>query len=145
MSSTSETILNLDIVAPNQTRYLRLIGNIAEQIAKEVEADTGDREALAYHLNLVVTEAVTNAIQYANPDEAGNTVRIFLSIENDKRLCVRVYDNGSGFDLEAVPTPDFDDLSERGRGIFLIRSLMDTVEYRKTECGNVLEMKKNLP
>jgi serine/threonine-protein kinase RsbW len=40
--------------------------------------------------------------------------------------------------------PDPDDLSERGRGIFLIRSLMDAVKYRKTEAGNVLEMHKRL-
>lgn len=147
MCSAPETILNLDIVVPNQTRYLRLIGNIAEQIAKEVEveAESGDREALAYHLNLVVTEAVTNAIQYARPEDARNSVRIFLSIENNKDLCVRVYDYGPGFDLESVPTPDFGELTERGRGIFFIRTLMDRVEYRKTECGNVLEMRKKLP
>ena len=60
-----------------------------------------------------------------------------------------MYDYGQGFDFEAVPIPDIDELSERGRGIFFIRSLMDHVEYRKTESGNVLEMKKenalNLP
>jgi serine/threonine-protein kinase RsbW len=143
MPNAPDTILNLDIVVPNQTRYLRLIGNVTELIAKELDADNGDRDALAYHLNLVVTEAVTNAIQYACPSEAKNAVRIFLSLE-DKDLCVRVYDYGQGFDLEAVPAPDLADLSERGRGIFFIRSLMDTVEYRKTECGNVLEMRKKL-
>jgi serine/threonine-protein kinase RsbW len=132
---------------PNQTRYLRLIGAIAEQIAKEVEASNGDRETLAYHLNLALTEAVTNAIQYGVPsnekDAMKNTVRICLSIE-DKDLFARVYDHGQGFDLAAVPTPDFGELTERGRGIFFIRSLMDSVEYRKTECGNVLEMRKHL-
>jgi len=33
-------------------------------------------------------------------------------------------------------------VDERGRGVFLIRSLMDSVEYRETENGNVLEMRK---
>jgi serine/threonine-protein kinase RsbW len=68
-------------------------------------------------------------------------VRVCLSID-DKNLCVRVFDHGQGFDLEAVPPPDFADLDERGRGIFFIRSLMDSVEYRKMENGNVLEMRK---
>jgi serine/threonine-protein kinase RsbW len=143
MGGVSETFVNLDIEVPSQTRYLRLVGNIAEQVAREVNASNGDRETLAYHLNLVLTEAVTNAIQYGARSDSKNTVRICLSIE-DKDLCVRVYDHGQGFDLSTVPTPDFAELSERGRGIFFIRSLMDSVEYRKAECGNVLEMRKRL-
>ena len=43
-----------------------------------------------------------------------------------------------------MSAPEFADLEEHGRGIFFIRSLMDSVEYRKTECGNVLEMRKKL-
>lgn len=139
----SETILNLDIVVPNQTRYLRVVGNIAEQIAKELDTRNCDQDTLAYHLNLVLTEAVANAIQYSGGGGAKETVRVCLSIENND-LWVRVYDHGQGFDLAAVPTPDFDDLSERGRGIFFIRSLMDSVEYHRTESGNVLEMHKKL-
>jgi len=89
----------------------------------------------------VLTEATTNAIQYGCPTDAKQSVRVCLSID-DKTLSVRVFDHGQGFDLNAVPTPDLADLAERGRGIFLIRSLMDSVEYRKTENGNVLEMRK---
>lgn len=135
--------MNLDLIVPNHTRYLRLVGNIAEQVAKELDDPSCDRETLAYHLNLVLTEAVANAIQYGVDQDEKDTVRICLSIEN-KDLLVRVYDHGQGFDLSAVPTPDFEELSERGRGIFFIRSLMDSVDYRKTDSGNVLEMRKRL-
>lgn len=138
----SQSIVNFDMVVPNQTRYLRLVGNIAEQIVKELDACDCDKDALAYHLNLVLTEAMANAIQYGGGD-AKETVRICLSIENED-LLVRVYDHGKGFDLESVPTPDFDELSEGGRGIFFIRSLMDSVEYHRTDSGNVLEMRKRL-
>lgn len=141
--SVSENILNLDIVVPNQTRYLRLVGNIAEEIGKELVARNLDADTLAYHLNLVLTEAMANAIQYGAQGDAKDTVRICLSVESND-LCVRVYDHGQGFDLAAVPAPDPSDLSERGRGIFFIRTLMDSVEYHKTETGNVLEMRKKL-
>ena len=143
MGDKSETILSVDIEVPNQTRYLRLIGNIAEQIARDLDVANGDCDTLAYHLNLVLTEAVANAIEHGSPGDPNNTVRICISIE-DKNLCVRVYDHGQGFNLEAVSTPEFADLEEHGRGIFVIRSLMDSVEYRKTEGGNVLEMRKKL-
>jgi serine/threonine-protein kinase RsbW len=143
MCGAPETILNLDIQIPNQTRYLGLIGNIAETIAREIDAGGADRETLAYNLNLVVTEAVTNAIQYGSPSDDQDCVRVFLSYENND-LCVRVFDHGEGFDLASVCVPDADDLRERGRGLFFIRALMDTVEYRRIEGGNVLEMKKRL-
>jgi serine/threonine-protein kinase RsbW len=139
----TETIMNVDIVVPNQTRYLRLVGNIAEQIAKEVEASEHDRNALGYHLNLVLTEAMANAIEYGDAQKSNNTVKVCMSIENND-LLIRVFDRGEGFDLGSLPTPDVDSLSERGRGMFFIRSLMDSVEYRKSECGNVLEMRKHL-
>lgn len=143
MCGASDITMNVDIVVPTQTRYLRLIGNIAEQVAKELDAFTGDRDTLAYHLNLVLTEAMVNAIRYSSPSDAKKTVRVCIHIQ-DENLCVRVYDHGQGFDLEAVPTPNFEELNERGRGIFFIRALMDSVDYRKTECGNVLEMRKKL-
>ncbi len=138
-----EPIVTLDLVVPNQTRYLGLVGGIAEHIAKELEASNGNRENFAYHLNLVLTEAMANAIQYGCKKDEKDTVRICLKLENND-LLVRVYDHGQGFDLGAVPTPDLDALEERGRGIFFIRSLMDSVEYHKTESGNVLEMRKKL-
>jgi serine/threonine-protein kinase RsbW len=143
MCGSPATILNLDIQIPNHTRYLGMLGNITELIAKEIDAGGADRETLAYNLNLVVTEAVTNAIQYGSPSEDEDRVRILLSYENCD-LCVRVFDHGQGFDLASLSAPQVDELQERGRGLFFIRALMDTVEYRRTAFGNVLEMKKRL-
>ncbi len=148
MCDASNAIVNVDVLVPNQTRYLGLIGNIAEEVARKLDSFSGDRDTLAYHLNLAVTEAMVNAIQYASPSgslesDKKNTVRVCLQIE-PAVLCIQVYDHGQGFDLNAVPVPDFEGLSERGRGIFFIRTLMDSVDYRKTECGHVLEMRKKL-
>lgn len=136
-------MMNVDIIVPNQTRYLRLVGCIAEQVAKEVESKPFDRETLAYHLNLVLTEAMANAIQYSEPLNQNETVKVCLSIE-DHELWIRVFDHGKGFDLDSLPTPDPESLTERGRGLFFIRNLMDSVEYRRTKTGNVLEMCKHL-
>lgn len=138
----ADSVIHLEIVVPNETRYLSLIGNIAEEVARALEDYTGDRDDLAYHLNLVLTEAMVNAIEHAPTDDK-HTVKVCIQIK-DKRLNIHVYDQGLGFDLEAVPSPDFDLLNERGRGIFLIRTLMDGVDYHKTEGGNVLEMHKEL-
>ncbi len=135
--------IHVDIVVPNKKRYLSLIGNIAEEVARALDRYAGDRDALAYHLNLVLTEAMANAIEHSSPVDTDHTVRVCIFIEEDD-LCIRVYDHGQGFNIDLIPTPEPDDLSERGRGIFLIRTLMDVVVYRQTEAGNMLEMHKRL-
>lgn len=140
---SGESSIHLEIVVPNHKRYLSLIGNIAEQVARALEDYTGDREALAFHLNLVLTEAMVNVMEHSSPSEQCKTVRVCIGIENNA-LCIRVYDHGQGFDIDAISIPNFETLNERGRGIFLMRSLMDNVAYRRTESGNVLEMYKKL-
>lgn len=135
--------IEVDIKVPNKTKYLSLIGKIGEDIARELERYSGDKEVLAYHLNLVLTEAMVNAIKHSGPKEPEKLVRIVISLHSDD-LTIRVYDDGQGFDINSIPAPNFDDLEDRGRGIFLIRSLMDSVCYRKNCKENILEMKKKL-
>ena len=135
--------IEVDIKVPNKTRYLSLIGKIGEDIARELERYSGDKEVLAYHLNLVLTEAMVNAIKHAGPKEPEQMVRIVISLHKDD-LTIRVYDDGQGFDINSIPAPNFEELEDRGRGIFLIRSLMDSVCYRKNCKENILEMKKKL-
>ena len=86
----------VDIKVPNQTRYLCLIGHIGENIARTLRDYSGDREKLAFDLNLVLTEAMANAIQHANEDNPAKEVHIEISIVS-KRLIIRVFDFGTGF------------------------------------------------
>lgn len=137
--------IELEIIVPNQTCYLRLIGRIGEDMARELDRFRGDREALAHHLNMVLTEATSNAIRHANAADPEKKIRINIKITNQE-LLIKVFDSGQGFNLDEVPEPSFDldPLEEKGRGIFIIRSLMDSVTYRKAGGGNVLVMKKQL-
>lgn len=137
--------IDVEIKVPNQTRYLSLIGKIGEDMAMELLNFCGDREALAQHLNMVLTEAMVNAIKHANAADPDKVVLIRISISN-KLISIKVFDSGQGFDLNSIPDPVFeaDQLEEKGRGIFIIRSLMDSVVYKRLGSGNVLEMKKVL-
>ncbi|NOT12577.1 MAG: ATP-binding protein [Methylococcaceae bacterium] len=139
----STSVFQVEVIIPTQTKYLDLIGSIGERIAKELDAFSGDREAFAYSLNLVLTEATTNAIKHGNYDDPKDTVRICIHILHDI-LSIKVYDHGVGFDLEKVPIPDLDHPKECGMGLFFIRTLMDTVTYSRQGNCNVLEITKNL-
>ncbi len=136
-------VLQVDVIIPNQTKYLDLIGSIGERIAKELDHYSGDKIALAYHLNLVLTEATTNAIKHSKRNDPKDTVRILIHIE-DRELNIKVYDHGQGFDLETVPLPDFEHPKADGMGLFFIRTFMDSVTYSKLPNSNVLEIIKYL-
>lgn len=136
-------VIQVEVTIPTQTKYLDLIGCIGERLVKELQDYSGDPEALAYQLNLVLTEATTNAILHNSPNVAKQTVKIVIQIHNNE-IIIRVYDHGLGFDLDAVPLPDFGSLQENGMGLFFIRSFMDSISYTQHDDGNVLEMRKDL-
>jgi len=137
--------ISLEICIPNQTRYLALIGKIGEDMAKVLDYYDGDRERLASQINTVLTEALVNAIKHANGADPDKEVIVRINI-TDRELAIRVFDSGEGFDLNRVSDPSFepDIMDENGRGLFIIRSMMDSVVYRKENGGNVLEMRKLL-
>jgi serine/threonine-protein kinase RsbW len=132
--------IDIDIKVPNQTRYLSLIGKIGEDVARTIKRFSGDREKLAYNINIVLTEAMANAIHHA---EQSNDVHVRISVI-DRVLTIRVFDQGQGFDIRSLPSPDFEDCRETGRGIYIIKSLMDRISYHKSEDGYVLVMIKAL-
>lgn len=134
--------VKVDVVIPTQTRYLGLVGAIGEGIAQEIFPFSGDREALAYHLNLVLTEAMTNAIKHGSSHRRKSAIKISIQLHNNE-LCIRVEDKGEGFDLTKVPQPDLDNPSDSGLGLFFIKNLMDTVQYYRAKTSNVLEMRKH--
>ncbi len=137
--------IDMEIKVPNQTSYLAMVGRIGEDLVRQLVRYQGDREELAQHLNVVLTEAMVNAIKHANRADPDKDIVIRISA-SEQEITIRVYDSGSGFDLCSIPDPCFDSdrIDDRGRGIFIIRSLMDSVEYRKANGGYVLEMKKLL-
>jgi serine/threonine-protein kinase RsbW len=135
--------IELDIRVPNQTRYLSLIGRIGEELARELGEEGCGGDALAHQLNVVLTEAMANAILHAHGDDPDKTVHISLSL-SENELCIRVFDQGRGFDLNSVGEPEAGAPEEHGRGLFIIRCLMDMVTYRRSKGSNVLEMWKKL-
>lgn len=136
--------IELQIRVPNQTRYLSMIGRISEELAAQAESFHGDRKTLADHLNVVLTEALVNAIRHANENNPDEVVQLRITVTDDEIL-MQIFDHGRGFDLEHTdhdPTDRRHELDEHGRGLYIMRSLMDSVTYQPVEGGNVLEMRK---
>ncbi len=86
---------------------------------------------------IAITEAVANAMLRGNANVAARQVEVLVEV-SVAQLVVDVIDEGNGFDLDGVQqSPDEADWLERedGRGVFLMRQLMDRVENRCLEGG----------
>lgn len=88
------------------------------------------------------SEGVANAIRHANQLDLAHQVHCDFIINSDA-LELRVFDNGNGFDIHSIAPPDFKSYAESGRGVFMMRQLMDEVDYQKLSSGeNVLILKR---
>ena len=113
----------------------------ADQLATEAGLDEDER----FHITMAVREAAVNAILHGNEYDPGRQIEV--SLENTgKDLIFTVADEGKGFDPEKIPDPLAQEnlLRGTGRGIFLIRSLMDEVHFRPLHPGTELKLVKHL-
>jgi serine/threonine-protein kinase RsbW len=118
----------------------------AEATAEQQAARAGIPEDDRYQISMAVREATVNAVMHGNaydPDK-----KVTVSFENDgTSLIIRIADQGEGVDLDHLPDPLAPEniLRGSGRGIFLIRSFMDEVQFRKLDPGTELTLIKRLP
>jgi serine/threonine-protein kinase RsbW len=88
-----------------------------------------------YHLNLALTEGFTNAVRHAHQELPPETpIEIELRIR-DKRIEIRIWDQGKPFDPTTVVEPEPGTLCEGGYGWFLLRRLADQVVYERCPDG----------
>ena len=127
------------------TVVLRLPNDIAaieDAVDRAVEccAPAGlDRDRLLFNFRVGLTEAISNAILFGSVNNPGKGVRVELRVRPGE-VRVRVSDEGGGFDPGAVPDPRLPEnlAKDSGRGIFLMRALMDEVHFN--EAGNAVSL-----
>ncbi len=89
-----------------------------------------DDEDLVYNLVLLTSEAVTNGMEHGNRFDESK--RVFIEfVVCDSRIEISVEDEGPGFSREQVPDPlsDAKLFADGGRGLFLLESIADEVNY----------------
>lgn len=117
------------------------IERVVAQVVHRCREHRFDGRQLSLNVPVALTEALSNAILRGNGDDAGKEVRVRAEV-SELRLVVEVVDEGEGFDLEACttdPTSPENLAREDGRGLFLMRSLMDRVEAFRGD-GNVVRL-----
>ena len=124
---------------------VREIEPIVEQVTRECRVLAFTARQCALNVPVALTEALSNAILRGNRGVREKHVRVRAMV-SDSALVLEVADEGSGFDLDACtvdPTRPGNLEREDGRGLFLMRSLMDRVERYEHDARNVVRLVLN--
>lgn len=135
----------VELQIPCRLDYLAVLAKLVE--ALEGPMNLNDEELFAVSTALV--EAGTNAVQHGGK-VSHEPFRVVVE-GDEQRLVMSVYDQGPGFDIAKVDTHVTDEdhiYNSRGRGIFIMKSLMTQVDYsfgqdRGTCLTLVLDRKAN--
>jgi len=94
-------------------------------------------------IEMALREALANAVIYGNGDDSCKSVYVTCRCYMDGEISMTVRDQGRGFDSNTVLDPTLPEnlLFTHGRGIYLMKTLMDEVSFE--EGGSVVRMRKN--
>lgn len=133
----------ISVRIPSRLDLLALLDAVANSLCERMKFD-GDTTS---QVTMSVIEAGTNAIQHGHRKSSALPVDIRFSLFPD-RMDIDVFDTGTGFDLGEIngdvtsPEHLFD---ARGRGIFIMRACMDSVQFEFLTSGTVCHLVKHRP
>ncbi len=127
------------------SRYeeIELVDAVAAAVLEHLKFD----EDTADNVRLAIREAVANGVQHGNKLQAEKPVDVHIKIDGGD-FVIQVEDEGAGFKPEEVPDPLAPErlLKPSGRGIFLMRRLVDSVDFAFRDSGATqVTMRKRIP
>lgn len=138
-----ETVLHRELNIDNSISNVPKVNNFVKEIGKELKLPEKDTQSL----KLAIEEAVVNVINYAYPAGEKGSIDIEAKASNTA-LRFKITDNGMAFAPTDAPDVDTSLSAEErqigGLGIFLVRQLMDTINYERIDSKNVLTLTKKL-
>ncbi len=136
----------VDTYAENLT--IRSSVNELKKVADFTE-NIGERLGLSEDeiddISIAVTEAVNNAITHGNKNIESKAIEISYKNEKEK-IIIYVKDNGGGFEIDKISDPRVNEnlLKDSGRGILIMRSLMDDVVVISDDHGTEVQLVKHI-
>ena len=126
--------LRLSAKLENLGRFIGSLGDCAKA--------QGFEQQEISKMELATEEALVNIFRYAYPEAPGD-VEMICMWEGD-RFAIEIIDSGIPFDATAMPAPEVTEGGHErepgGLGIFLMKKMMDEVQYRREEDRNILTL-----
>jgi serine/threonine-protein kinase RsbW len=129
----------MTLTFPSDLKYLGAVDAAVQDLAREL---LFSQDAIN-DLGTALIEACSNAIEHGNKFSPDKVVSVTLRF-NGKTFTAIVKDEGAGFDYEKVlrEDPEPDPMSERGRGILIMKAFTDDLKFRYADGGMNVELTK---
>lgn len=133
------SVKEVHITIPSSTEFVGPIVKFFNEFLSNRKVE----DRLTANIITSVIEALANAIKHGNQSRSDKQIEIMMAV-NKSSLTIRVHDEGQGFDVAALPDPlDPENLLKPfGRGIFLIKNFMDSVDFKFETTGTTIIMEK---
>lgn len=143
LTDMTERDLQIKIAISSRFENIDLVDVVMEAAMRHFGFD----EETVERLGLAIREAVANGVRHGNKQQPSKQVELTCDLKQDV-MALRITDEGSGFDVDAIPDPLAADnlFNPSGRGILLMRAFMDEVDFRFDDNGGtVVTLEKRLP
>lgn len=134
-----EDVRVVEVDIPSDVRFIE---RVVELVRRECEVMAFGVRQTTLNVPVALAEALSNAILRGNREDPDKKVFVRATVDSEQ-LIVEVADQGPGFDIEECAvdptTPDHIE-REYGRGLFLMRQLMDHVERVEAPGGSIVRM-----
>lgn len=129
------------IRTPSNQEYLADVDAFLEGTLRGWGVD----ESVIADIAISVSELVNNAMVHGNKSSPAKSVHVTLS-KSGTSVTIAVSDEGDGFNPDTIDDPLAEEnlLREVGRGIFIVKSLMDKVEISASPSGTTISITKDV-
>lgn len=124
------------------TSEVAMVSPLVDHVMRSIEISRVT-SGIEIDIEVALREALLNAVIHGNRKDPRKYVYLTICCCSDGEVSMRIRDEGAGFDISSVPDPTAPEhlMSTHGRGIYLMRALMDEVSFE--EGGTVVGMRKN--
>lgn len=115
---------------------------IVRHLSRDALTELGVENDCIADIEVAVTEACTNVLKHALGNHEDYEVMFEIS---EDRCSISVVDAGDEFDPDSLPLESADLHAESGRGVYLMRALVDELKFSaRPEAGTIVHLEKNL-
>ena len=129
-----DNIIQLNL--PANFKHLNVLSACIASVLERVE-NLREKEALVYNIQLAVQEACTNIVRHAYAQKQEGRIKATITLEDSpQRFIIDLIDTGTPFVRAKDRCPNLDEPQIHGYGLFLMRQLLDEVNYISDQRNN---------
>lgn len=132
-------LLPVTLTCNTDLRFIDMIQVVGGELIKQMNFSLDDCERIW----LAVQEGIANAMKHGNKLDESKIVTLQFAPSHEQ-IVIQINDQGQGIDLDSVPNPNLPEnlLKSSGRGIYLMKQVMDSVEMNHSKSGSTLVLVK---